>query len=87
MALLGTDKKRAARKSVSQAGWITLEGGFAARPCVVQDMSATGAKVTIDDTNSLPAKLRLAFSRDARTGRACEVVWREGKTFGVKFVR
>lgn len=87
MALLSTDKKRAARKSVSQAGWITLEGGFAARPCVVQDMSATGAKVTIDDTNSLPAKLRLAFSRDARTGRACEVVWRRGKSVGVKFVR
>jgi hypothetical protein len=87
MALLGTDKKRAVRKSVSQAGWITLEGGFAARPCVVHDMSTTGAKVTIDDSNSLPAKLRLAFSRDARTGRPCEVVWRRGKSVGVKFVR
>jgi hypothetical protein len=81
------NKKREARKSLHQSGWITLDGGFAARPCVVQDMSATGAKVTIEDPNSLPAKLRLAFSRDARTGRACEVVWREGKTFGVKFVR
>lgn len=80
-------KKRESRKSLQQSGWITLDGGFAARPCVVQDMSATGAKVTIDDSNSLPAKLRLAFSRDARTGRACEVVWRRGKTVGVKFVR
>ena len=80
-------KKRESRKSLQQSGWITLDGGFAARPCVVQDMSTTGAKVTIDDSNSLPAKLRLAFSRDARTGRACEVVWRRGKTVGVKFVR
>jgi PilZ domain len=80
-------KKRESRKSLHQAGWITLEGGFAARPCEVQDMSTTGAKVTIDDSNSLPAKLRLAFSRDARTGRACEVVWRRGKSVGVKFVR
>ena len=80
-------KKRESRKSLQQSGWITLDGGFAARPCVVQDMSATGAKVTIDDSNSLPAKLRLAFSRDARTGRPCEVVWRRGKTVGVKFVR
>src|SRR6185437_4717422 len=86
MALLNT-KKRPARKSLHQAGWITLEGGFAARQCVVKDMSATGAKVTIDDPNSLPAKLRLAFSRDARTGRRCEVVWRRGKSVGVKFVR
>ena len=89
MALLSklSSKKRETRKSLSQPGWITLEGGFAARQCVVQDLSTTGAKVTIDDPNSLPAKLRLAFSRDARTGRRCEVVWRRGKSVGVKFVR
>lgn len=86
MALLSS-RKRESRKSLSQPGWITLEGGFAARQCVVKDLSTTGAKVTIDDPNSLPTKLRLAFSRDARTGRPCEVVWRRGKSVGVKFVR
>jgi PilZ domain-containing protein len=80
-------RKREVRKSLRQSGWISLEGGFAVRPCVVQDMSATGAKITIDDPNTLPANLRLAFSRDARTGRPCEVVWRRGKSVGVKFVR
>jgi hypothetical protein len=85
--MAGVTKKREVRKSLRRPGWITLDGGFAARPCVVQDMSATGAKITLDDPNVLPAKLRLAFSRDARTGRACEVVWRRGKSVGVKFVR
>jgi hypothetical protein len=80
-------KKRAARKSLRQPGWITLDGGFAARTCVVEDLSASGAKVTVEDNNTLPAKLRLAFSRDARQGRPCEVVWRRGRTVGVKFVR
>jgi hypothetical protein len=80
-------KKREARKSVHQAGWITLDGGFAARPCVVQDLSSTGAKITVDDGNVLAGRLRLAFSRDARTGRNCNVVWRRGKSLGVKFVR
>jgi PilZ domain len=84
---MAATKKREARKSLRQPGWITLDGGFAARPCVVQDMSTTGAKLTIDDPNVLPARLRLAFSRDARTGRSCEVVWRRGKSLGVKFVR
>jgi hypothetical protein len=84
--MVAARKKRDARKSLQQAGWITLEGGFAARPCVVQDMSASGAKVTIDDPNPLPAKLRLAFSRDARTGRNCEVVWRRGRSVGIRFV-
>jgi hypothetical protein len=80
-------KKREARKSLRQPGWITFEGGFAARQCVVQDISTTGAKITIDDPNVLPARLRLAFARDARTGRNCEVVWRRGKSVGVRFVR
>ena len=85
--MAGASKKREARKSLSQPGWITLDGGFAARPCVVQDMSSTGAKITIQDPNVLPARLRLAFARDARTGRNCEVVWRRGLSVGVKFVR
>jgi PilZ domain len=84
---MAVTKKREARKSLRQPGWITLDGGFAARPCVVQDMSTSGAKITIDDSNALPARLRLAFTRDARTGRNCEVVWRRGKVLGVKFVR
>jgi hypothetical protein len=80
-------KKREVRKSVRQSGWITLDGGFAARPCTVLDLSSAGAKITVDDPYAVPAKVKLAFSRDARTGRTCEVVWRRGKTLGVKFVR
>jgi hypothetical protein len=85
--MAGVTKKREVRKSLSQPGWITLDGGFAARQCVVQDISSTGAKITVDDPNVLPAKLRLAFARDARTGRNCEVVWRRGKSVGIRFVR
>jgi PilZ domain len=84
---MAVTKKREVRKSLSQPGWITLDGGFAARQCVVQDMSTTGAKITIEDPNVLPARLTLAFARDARTGRNCEVVWRRGKSVGIKFVR
>ncbi len=85
--MIAVTKKREVRKSLRQPGWLTLDGGFAVRPCVVQDLSSSGAKITIDDPNALPARLRLAFSRDARTGRNCEVVWRRGKVVGVKFVR
>jgi hypothetical protein len=84
--MVGATKKREARKSLQQPGWITLEGGFAARQCVVQNISTAGAKITVDDANVLPARLRLAFARDARTGRTCQVVWRRGKSIGVKFV-
>jgi hypothetical protein len=85
--MAGATKKRDARRSLRQPGWITLEGGFAARQCVVHDMSTSGAMITVDNPSVLPGRLRLAFARDARTGRNCEVVWRRGKSLGVKFVR
>ena len=84
---MAATKKREARKSLRQPGWITLDGGFAARQCVVQDLSSSGAKITVEDASVLTGRLRLAFSRDARTGRSCEVVWRRGKSLGVKFVQ
>ncbi len=79
--------KREARKSLCQPGWITLDGGFAARPCVVQDISSAGARITADQASALPGTLRLAFARDARTGRNCQVVWRRGNSIGVRFIR
>ena len=87
MTALKLNKKREARKSVQQSGWVTLDGGFAARQCVVHDLSSSGAKITVDDACVLTGRLRLAFTRDARTGRSCQVVWRRGKSLGVKFVR
>ncbi len=80
-------RKREARKSLRQPGWITLDGGFAARRCIVENMSTAGAKITVEDPQIVPARLRLAFARDARTGRTCQVIWRRGKSLGVKFVR
>jgi hypothetical protein len=79
-------KTRLPRKSVQQAAWLIFDGSFAARPCTVVDLSDTGAKITANDSSAVGSKLRLAFSRDVRTGRPCEVVWQRGKTFGVRFV-
>ncbi|MGJ4939237.1 PilZ domain-containing protein [Bradyrhizobium sp. HKCCYLS1011] len=79
-------KKREARKSMKQPAWVTLDGGFAVRHCLVQNISSAGAKITLDDAVALPATIRLAFARDARTGRLCQVVWRRGTSAGVKFI-
>ena len=80
-------RKREVRKSVQQPAWVTLEGGFAARQCMVHDLSSSGAKISVADASVLTGMVRLAFSRDANTGRNCKVVWRRGKSFGVKFIR
>ena len=79
-------KPRNARRSVQQPAWLILEGSFAARPCTVLDLSDTGAKIAAAEVSPVRTRLRLAFSRDVRTGRPCEVVWQRGNTFGVKFI-
>ena len=80
-------RKRETRKSVQHAAWIVLEGGFAARPCTVLDLSDNGAKIRTDDPRSVNSKLKLSFSRDGRKGQSCEVAWRRGQTMGLKFCR
>jgi hypothetical protein len=86
MIFARTPRARSTRKSIRHPGWLVFEGSFAARPCTVLDMSDSGARIEISDRSAVPSKLRLAFSRDVRRGRACEVVWQRGKTVGVKFV-
>ena len=54
---MAATKKREVRKSLHQPGWITLEGGFAARHAWCRTCPATGAKITIDDPNTLPAQV------------------------------
>jgi len=83
---MAAPKKRQARKSLKQPAWITLDGGFAVRHCLVQDISSAGARITIEEAAALPATIRLAFARDARTGHVCRVVWRRGSSVGLKFV-
>jgi hypothetical protein len=84
---MAATKKREARKLLSRHAWITLDGGFAARHCLVADISASGARITLDtDAAQLPGVIQLAFARDARTGRRCQVVWRRGKSAGIKFI-
>jgi hypothetical protein len=83
---MAAPKKREARKSLKQPAWITLEGGFAVRHCLVQDISSAGARITVEEAAALPATIRLAFSRDARTGHVCRVMWRRGSSVGLKFV-
>jgi len=72
---------------MGRPAWLTLDGGFAVRQCVVQDISTSGARIALDEAATLPATVRLAFARDARTGHRCQVVWRRGRSAGLKFVR
>ena len=51
------------------------------------DVSPGGAKIVTDIAIDVRDHFGLALSQDHSMHRQCEVVWRRGKTYGVKFVQ
>jgi len=64
---------------------MTIDGGFATRPCTVVDISEGGARLRVDDPQFVKPLFHLKFDR-ASPGRACKVAWKKGDLIGIKFV-
>jgi hypothetical protein len=76
--------KREARRRRHQWAWGTLEGKAAAHDCRVLDVSQNGAKVVTDMAAEIGTRMGLALV--PHRPRLCEIVWRRGRTVGIKFV-
>ncbi|MGD9920510.1 MAG: PilZ domain-containing protein [Pseudorhodoplanes sp.] len=85
MTLFGR-KSRKPRQKVNRSAWLAGDSDFALRPCTIIDMSSEGAKLRTEDVARLPKQFRLTFSRSTRDGKRCDLRWRRGQIFGVKFV-
>ncbi len=56
------------------------------RECHVLDVSSGGARIATDDAMDVRDQFELTLDRDHHKREVCEVVWRRGKTYGVKFL-
>jgi hypothetical protein len=54
--------------------------------CVILDVSTGGAKIETDATINIRDRFALEPLPGFKKLRDCEVVWRLGKTFGLKFL-
>lgn len=52
--------------------------------CTVQDITSSGACLTVANTYGLPATFDLTFEH-GRTRRSCRVIWRSSDRLGVAF--
>jgi hypothetical protein len=84
--MLVTKHKREPRRARQHAAWITFDDDFVSRECQVLDVSLNGAKLTADIDIAIGSRFRLSAVPHALVRQRCEVIWRRGKTFGVKFV-
>ncbi len=79
--------QRELRRHLSRhTGWISADNGATNRDCTVLDVSPGGARVVTDMGIDIGDKFGLTLVPSRPQSRNCEVVWRRGTTFGVKFL-
>ena len=65
--------------------WMTVDDGVTRIECHILDVSPGGAKVVTDAALEIRDSFELALVPEHATRQSCEVVWRRGRTYGVKF--
>ena len=66
--------------------WMTVDDGVTKIECFALDVSPGGAKIATDVPLDVRDSFQLALVPEHTTRQSCEVVWRRGKTYGVKFL-
>jgi PilZ domain len=75
------ERRRHTRRAVNLCAWIKC--GLAMRACIVEEASATGACLLLNDPDPLPIRFRLVTTQTETT---CEVIWRAEARVGVKYL-
>jgi hypothetical protein len=83
-------RRRERRKNI-RVEWntparIRLHNSRDSLPCVVHDLSNTGARITMPDTAKVSNQFTLELSPDGKRVRVCRVVWRTSAELGVEFI-
>jgi hypothetical protein len=90
--MMMTDKPRAKilreprREMDKRTAWITVDNGTTKLECFVLDVSPRGAKIMTDAGIDVGDVFGLQLVASHPKRQSCEVVWRKGNAYGVKFV-
>lgn len=79
------DTRENARKKVLKGGTVAYSGRQVTLPCIVRDISSTGARLRIDSKTNVPDTFELLIELDGLEA-PCQVMWRKGQEVGVAFV-
>jgi hypothetical protein len=74
------------RQANQQPASITVGDAMTKHECLVLDVSPGGAKIMTDAGIEVGDRIRLALVPTHEKRQPCEVVWRRGNTYGIKFV-
>lgn len=78
------DSRFGSRRRVLKAGIVAYNNRHCTLPCVVRDLSETGARLRMDGSLLAPDTFDLIIDLDGFEA-SCEVIWRLGSDLGVSF--
>jgi PilZ domain len=79
-------KREPRRQLHRRLAWISADNGVTEYQCHVLDLSSGGARIATDDVLDVRDRFELTLVKGHHKRELCEVVWRRGRTYGVKFL-
>jgi hypothetical protein len=74
------------RQLHKQPAWFTDDDGTTRRECFVLDVAPGGAKIMTEAAIDVRDRLGLTLVPAHAKSQPCEVVWRRGNIYGIKFL-
>lgn len=81
-----SEQRKNRRSAVRLGATILSAEGEVLAPCLMVDVSGTGARLIVQSSEQIPDQFKLVLSRDGQLRRQCRVAWRRQKAIGVRFM-
>jgi hypothetical protein len=78
--------RKSVRRTVRQGARMVQADGSALGICLLFDVSATGARLKVETSVTLPDQFILLLSHNGQLRRRCKMAWRSGSAVGVQFI-
>lgn len=78
------NKRKSRRRPICYTAWLVTAPGER-QACLLSDMSETGARIDVQEPDTLPDRFVLLLTANGTARRSCRVVWRKPHQIGVKF--
>lgn len=83
---MSPEYRKSKRRYVHHGARLIRSDGAVLGTCVMADLSATGARLQVNQPTTLPDEFILLLSHTGQLRRKCSVTWRAETEVGVKFV-
>jgi hypothetical protein len=81
------DLRKSPRRQLHYPALIDLRDPPTQHNCTLWDVSENGAKIILTKDIELPKHFYLLLSLTGTSRRYCEVIWRQGLSVGIKFLK